>query len=122
MDISAAEMKAYWATAQRRWEEERRQLGLRHKHAWALAHEAAALLRREYGIERVVVFGSLVRSELFHPRSDVDLVVWGLGETHYYRAIARLLALDPAFEIDLLRGEEIPDSLQAGIEKEAIEL
>jgi len=40
----------------------------------------------------------------------------------HYRAIARLLALDPAFEIDLLRGEEIPDSLQAGIEKEAIEL
>ena len=122
MDVPAGELKAYWATAQRRWEEERRQLTLRHTHAWALARKAAALLRTEYDIDRVVVFGSLVRSELFHPRSDIDLVVWGLREAHYYRAVARLLALDPAFEIDLLRGEELPESLQAGIEKEGIEL
>jgi uncharacterized protein len=122
VDVSADEIKAYRATAQRRWEEDRRQLTLRHKQAWALARQAAELLRAEYGIDQAMAFGSLVRGELFHPRSDIDLVVWGLHEAHYYRAIAQLLALDPAFEIDLLRGEELPSSLRAGIQQEGVEL
>ncbi|MCL7454247.1 MAG: nucleotidyltransferase domain-containing protein [Anaerolineae bacterium] len=122
MHISAQDMQTYRATAQRRWIEERRQLALRHQRAWALARETANLLRREYGVDRVILFGSLVRSELFHARSDIDLVVWGLDDGQYYRTVARLLALDPAFEIDLLMGEEIPESLRAGIEREGIEL
>jgi predicted nucleotidyltransferase len=91
---------------------------LRHERGWAIARQAADLLRREDGVDRVTLFGSLVRSELFHTGSDIDLAVWGLDEKHYYRAVARLLALDPAFEIDLVLGEEIPASLLAGIEKE----
>jgi predicted nucleotidyltransferase len=77
------------------------------------------LLRREYHVKRIAVFGSLVRSELFHPTSDIDLVVWGLDEKQYYRAAGRLLVLDPAFEIDLLRGEDVPTSLLTTIEMES---
>ena len=76
-------------------------------------------MRREYNVKRIAVFGSLVRSELFHPRSDVDLVGWGLDEGQYYRAAGQLLALDPGFEIDLVRGEEVPASLLAGMEEES---
>jgi predicted nucleotidyltransferase len=111
-------MEAYLATARQSWAEERRRLALRHERAWAIARQAADLLRCEYGVDRVTIFGSLVRSELFHTRSDIDLAVWGLDEKHYYRAVARLLALDVAFEIDLLMGEEIPPSLLAVIERE----
>jgi predicted nucleotidyltransferase len=111
-------MEAYRVTAQQRWAEERRRLAQRHERAWAIARQAADLLRCEYGVDRVTLFGSLVRSELFHIRSDIDLAVWGLDERHYYRAVSRLLALDPAFEIDLLMGEEIPASLLAVIERE----
>jgi predicted nucleotidyltransferase len=116
--ISPDKMETYRATARQSWVEERRRLALRHECAWAIARQAADLLRTEYGADRVTLFGSLVRSELFHTGSDIDLAVWGLDEKHYYRAVARLLALDPAFEIDLVMGEEIPASLLAGIEKE----
>ena len=118
MRTSPDKMETYRATARQSWAEERRRLALRHERAWAVARQAADLLRWEYGVDRVTVFGSLVRSELFHPRSDIDLVVWGLDQKHYYRAVARLLALDAAFEIDLVMGEEIPPSLLAVVERE----
>jgi uncharacterized protein len=122
MQITPDKMEAFRASAQQRWHEERRRLALRHQRALAVARQAAHLLRSEYGVERVVLFGSLVRSELFHAQSDVDLLAWGLDEKYYYRAVARLLALDPDFEIDLLMGEEIPASLLAALEKEGTEL
>jgi hypothetical protein len=79
--ISTDEMEIYRATARQRWLAERRRLALRHERAWALARQAADLLRREYGVEQVTVFGSLVRSELFHGRSDIlgrqDLPLFG---------------------------------------------
>lgn len=120
--ISAEKMETYRATARQNWVEERRRLALRHERGWAIARQAADLLRREYGVDQVTLFGSLVRSGLFHARSDIDLAVWGLDEKQYYRAVAQLLALDPAFEIDLVMGEEIPASLLAGIEKEGTAL
>lgn len=122
MHISPEKMEAYRATARRRGIEERRRLALRHEHAWAVAGKAAALLRTEYGVDRVAAFGSLVRSELFHRGSDIDLAVWGMDERHYYRAVARLLALDPEFEVDLVMVEEAPVSLRVTIQKEAKDL
>lgn len=66
------------------------------------------------------MFGSLVCRELFHPQSDVDLAVWGIDETIYYRAVGQLLALDPMFEIDVVMGEEAPMALREVIEREGI--
>ncbi|MGD9146966.1 MAG: nucleotidyltransferase domain-containing protein [Anaerolineae bacterium] len=78
------------ATAQKSWAEERRRLALRHQRAWEIARQAADLLRYEYGVDRVALFGSLVRSERFHTRSDIDLAVCGLDEKYYYRAVERI--------------------------------
>jgi predicted nucleotidyltransferase len=111
-------MATYRATAQQSWAKERRRLVLRRERAWAVARQAADLLRGKYGVDRVTLFGSLVRSELFHTRSDIDLAVWGLDKKHYYRAVAQLLALDAEFEVDLVMAEEVPGSLLAAIERE----
>jgi len=116
------QMEAYRATARRRAEEERRRLEQRHERAWAVAHQAAALLRSEFGAQRVLAFGSLVRGDDFYSRSDIDLCAWGIAERDYYRAAGRLLGLDPEFEIDLVRGEEAPQKLLDEIEKEGIPL
>ena len=77
MRVTEEEMKLYRATAQRRWVLDRQQLTERHQRAWMLASRAAALLKEQFGVRKVVVFGSLVREDLFHPQSDVDLAVWG---------------------------------------------
>lgn len=122
MRTARDELATYLATARQSWAEERRRLALRHQRAWVIARQAADLLRCEYGVDRVTLFGSLVRSELFHTRSDIDLAVWGLDEKHYYRAVARLLALDAAFEVDLVMGEKVPAPLLAVIEREGKDL
>ena len=118
MRISPDKMATYRATARQTWAKERSRLLLRHERAWTVARQAADLLRRRYRVDRVTLFGSLVHSELFHTRSDIDLAVWGLDKQHYYRAVAQLLALDAAFEVDLVMGEELPASLLAVIERE----
>lgn len=120
MQITAEEMAVYRETAQRIWAQERQELIHRRQRAWMVARQAAILLRERFGANRVVVFGSLVREDLFHPQSDVDLAVWGVDETRYYRVVAQLLALDPMFEVDLVMGEEAPIALRETIEREGI--
>ncbi len=57
MRVTEGEMKSYRATAQRRWAQERQQLTERHQRAWMLASRAAALLKENFGVRKVVVFG-----------------------------------------------------------------
>ncbi|MEW5869337.1 MAG: nucleotide disphospho-sugar-binding domain-containing protein [Chloroflexota bacterium] len=76
---------------------------------------AASLLKGEFGAARVAVFGSLVQSGLFHPRSDIDLAVWGLDERLYFRAVGVLHSLDVDFEIDLVIFDEARPVIQEAI-------
>ncbi len=122
MNISKEKMAAFKATAQRRSENEKEQLARRYQRAWELARKGADLLKKQFKAKEVKVFGSLVRKELFHIRSDVDLAVRGLNETEYYRAVSRLQSLDNEIKTDLIMTEDIQDSLRICIEKEGISL
>ena len=70
----------------------------------------------------MAVFGSLVRKGSFHRRSDVDLAVWGLDERMYYRAVSRLLDLDPAISVDLVEADSARPALRAAIKREGVPL
>jgi len=59
------------------WEEQQER-ARREKRAWALARQAVALLRKQVGATRVVVFGSLVHKGMFTLWSDVDIAAWGI--------------------------------------------
>lgn len=88
-----------------------------------MARRGAELLRTTFAAQRVAAFGSLLAPpERFDSHSDVDLVAWGLDEALYYRAVALLLALDPGIDVDLVRYEDAPPSLQARIDQEAVPL
>lgn len=118
--VTEDDMAIYRATARRRWAQEQQEMSQRRERAWALARQASSLLREQFNASRVMVFGSLVRSGLFHLRSDVDLAVWGLDERVYYRAVSQLLSLDPSIEVDLVIAEEAPATLRAVIEEEGV--
>lgn len=94
----------------------------RHDRAWELARTAAELLKSGYGAKRVAVFGSVAQFKLFHPGSDLDLVVWGLDPGLYFRTVGQLQALDPIIQIDLVMFEEAPESLRGIILKEGVDL
>jgi hypothetical protein len=104
-------MTRYIATAHRRLRERRAAVEARRRHAWALAARAAEILRAEFDAHRVVVIGSLAEERLFDERSDIGLVAWGVPAHERFRAAGRLLDLDPAFEIDLVRDEDAPAGL-----------
>jgi predicted nucleotidyltransferase len=122
MTQSPDKMAAYIATARQQAQEEQKLLAQRCARARDVAIAGAELLKTKYGVKHMVLFGSLVHPELFHIHSDVDLAVWELPEQHYYRAVANLLDINPEFEVDLIRIEDAPATLQALVEEEGVEL
>lgn len=94
----------------------------RYNRAWQVARKAAQVLKTQFGVEKVMVFGSLLHPALFHGRSDVDLVVWGLVGREYYRAASVLLDIDPSISIDLIAFEDARPGLQEVILREGREL
>jgi predicted nucleotidyltransferase len=101
-EISPEEMAAYREGARRRREAEQRALAVREKRAWELARQAAAALREQFGVERVVVFGSLVHPGCFTPWSDVDIAAWGLRPDDTFRAIGVAMDLDTEIPVNLV--------------------
>lgn len=122
MVVSPEEMAVYQATARERAKQRRHRLASRLAHARQVAERAARLLKEQYSVGCVLLFGSLVHPELFHIHSDIDLAAWGLAERDYYRAIGQLQALDAEFAIDLIRMEDAPSTLLSTIEREGVAL
>lgn len=120
--INPNAMTHYRQTARVREKAEQERLAQRRAQAWDVARQAAAFLKAEFGATRVVVFGSLLDSRLFHPRSDVDLAVWGLNERDYYRAVSHLLDLDPDISVDLIEFEQTQPALRAVIQESGVVL
>ena len=120
MQISKEKMDTYKATAVHRWKREQQQLSLKYDQIWVLAKKAAQLLKKQFGVQKVMAFGSITQKDLYHLYSDLDIAVWGLDERHYYRAVAKLLELDPDERVDLVRIEDAGNSLRDVIHQEGV--
>lgn len=116
--ISPEQMAIYKATARRRAARRNAELDDRLDRAWATARCASALLKKRFGADQVMVFGSLLERRLFHAHSDIDLAAWGIPEHAYLKAAGAVLDLDPEFSVDLVRMEEARESIRAIIEDE----
>ncbi|MCP4168258.1 MAG: nucleotidyltransferase domain-containing protein [Chloroflexi bacterium] len=121
-EVTADLMQAYVQSAQAQMQARQRRVEARRERAWAVALEAAEMLRTQYAADRIALFGSLAGTTLFHERSDVDLAAWGMSEGDLCQAAGRLLSLDPDIAVDLIRAEEAPSSLLTVIEQQAIDL
>ena len=76
----------------------------------------ATEILKKYGAKRIFVFGSLCRTDRFHPGSDIDIAVEGIPPEQFIRAAADLMmAVD--FPIDLKPLEELDDVFRDLIEK-----
>jgi len=92
----------------------------RHRRAWVVAREAAALLRDKFGAEKISAFGSLATSTRLTVHSDIDLVVWGLAPEKFYRAVAAVTGLSAEFEFDIVDAKTAPALLRKSIESESV--
>lgn len=122
LQISPEQMERYKRTARaRQRKEDQHREGLR-KRAWELARQAAALLKEEYGVQRVVVFGSLTHSGRFTQWSDVDLAAWGLTADNWLRAIGAVREMSDEIELNLVDVPCCSPELLAVIEREGMPL
>ncbi len=115
-------MALYRATARRQAKQERQAQLQRAERARGAAYESARLLKEKFGARRVILFGSLARSDYFHLRSDIDLAVEGVSPQNFWRAWAALDTVAPEFEFDLIDIETAPAALRQQIEQEGVEI
>ena len=118
LSLTPKEIESYRRAAALVKPKRRGDLRARRLRAWRIARKAAKILREEFGVEKIMVFGSLVQPALFHERSDVDLAVWGLSGREFYRAVSVLLDIDPSVPIDLIAFEDARRALQDVIVKD----
>lgn len=84
-----------------------------------LADRCAQLLREQFGVRRVVLFGSAAGDAPWHSRSDLDLAVEGLRPEDHWRALSACYSLLPSgLELDLIPLESAWPELRAYIEGE----
>lgn len=107
-------MQNYIETARHRQRQRQNQLHQHRQQGLDQAKNAAQVLRDEFGVSRVVVFGSVLDESTFHETSDLDLAVWDLPPSDYIAAVARLLQLTD-FSIDLVEAESTSPYVQESI-------
>jgi len=77
-----------------------------------LAKECAKLLKEKYNVKRVFLIGSLIKGYI-HERSDIDLVVEGLPQEFYLKALVDVSnVVDWKVEVNLIPFEDAFDSLK----------
>ncbi|MEM9976816.1 MAG: nucleotidyltransferase domain-containing protein [Cyanobacteria bacterium P01_D01_bin.2] len=115
-------MSVYRQSAQKRAAMKDHELQVRHRWALSIARRSARILKEEFQVRRVVLFGSMVAWQNTHGNSDLDLAVWGMSEDALYAATGKLLALDDRLKIDLVMAETVSPHVLDEIERTHLEL
>ncbi len=121
-DIPFEQMQVYKRTARLRWQAEEKAREQRRTQAQLLARQAAAMLKADFGVQRVVLFGSLLQSQRFFLSSDVDLAAWGLTSANWLKAIAAVRNLSDEIDLNLVDVEACSAELYASIEQHGVPL
>lgn len=82
----------------------------------------AADLKTRFGVQRVIIFGSLAQPEWFAPNSDVDIAVEGLRAADYWDAWRLLEDAIRERQVDLVDLETVSAGLRRSIERHGIEV
>jgi predicted nucleotidyltransferase len=107
MDRPREEFSEYVEAWRKRLAQEESERRMRAKQLRELAHACARRLVQDFGARKVYLFGSLLREDVVHARSDIDLAVEGLEGTRYFEALSAVWKHLPAgIELDLVLLEE----------------
>ena len=120
--LTPEQIETYAATLRVRSAESARRREERSARAWALARQAAQILRTQSGVTDVYVFGSLADGDHFTERSDIDMAGSGLTAATHLEALGRLLRLSPEFEFDLVDLDSCPQGLRCAVERSGVPL
>jgi uncharacterized protein len=122
LELTPEQIDIYYTNAQKRLQQEQEATNQRRRQAWAAARQAAQLLREEFTVTRVVVFGSLANEVGFTRWSDVDVAAWGIAPEDTFRAIGAVMDLDTPVPVNLVDINTVRPELLAAIERDGIAL
>ncbi len=88
----------------------------RQQQGWEIAKNSAEILKKQFGVKRVVLFGSMLNLEDLSPYSDIDLAVWGLPANAIFKAGAAI-EKGHEFPIDLVEAEKAKPYIRQAIDK-----
>jgi len=108
---NAAQFDDYVQHVRQQKQQYLQQMQQRHQQGLEQAHKIASLLKHEFGVREIFLFGSLLSPERVHLYSDIDLAVWGLSCDRYCEAVGTLLCNLKNFSIDLVMLETAQPSL-----------
>jgi predicted nucleotidyltransferase len=83
-NITPEALTTYRATMQQRGQQAKKLRQERQYLARRVAQQATTLLKEEFAVSQVVLFGSLAHQHWFSSTSDIDLAVWGLAKDDYF--------------------------------------
>jgi len=124
LELTPAERKRYVEAAGRRPAPPELTPAERHSRERLLSRirEAATLLKSRFGVQRVILFGSLAHAAWFAPDSDVDLAVEGLRGEAYWQAWRLLEEIIHDRPVDVIEIETASESLRRAIQRYREEL
>lgn len=120
MELSPEKIARYRQSALQRQKQEEAEINQRQQQAWQIARRAAYLLRQEFNVSRVVVFGSLARQGSFNRWSDIDIAAWGIAPENTFRAIGAVMDLQAEIPVNLVDVNTARPSLLAAIERDGV--
>lgn len=100
---------------------------VRQQQGWEIARQCALVLKEQFGVSKVVLFGSMLDAESIFEDSDIDLAVWGLPPNLYWKAGCALdeIVFQSGYDfspIDLVDVNDAKPHIFQAIEREGIEL
>jgi predicted nucleotidyltransferase len=92
-----------------------------------IARQCAKVLKEQFGVDKVVLFGSMLDIESIFEDSDIDLAVWGLPSHLYWKAGCALdnIIWESGFDfppVDLVDVNDAKTHVFEAIKKEGVEL
>ncbi|HIJ86211.1 MAG TPA: nucleotidyltransferase domain-containing protein [Desulfuromonadales bacterium] len=94
---------------------------IRQESAKDTACALAKALKERFYASKVMLFGSVARAD-FGQWSDIDLAVWGVSASDYYKAVAFASGYSSVFKVDLVDAEDCSQSLLQHITDNGIEI
>lgn len=89
----------------------------------SLARKCAEILKKEFGLTEIYLIGSLSRPFPINEHTDIDIVVRGLPDIVYFRALKKLYEILPAgVELDLITIESALPGILCCVEEEGLKL
>ena len=120
--LTPEKISLYRTAGERRHRQEQAEIAQRREQAWAAARLAAQLLKKQFHVSKVVLFGSLARNFDFTRWSDVDIAAWDIAPEDTFRAIGAVMDLDTDVTVNLVDVSTVRPSLLDAIKEDGIEL